>query len=199
MGQIDKKTLVLFFIVAVLIIGIAKFVFFSPSKNTLSSPAFQHQAESKTIIPSETTKTYSDPSGFSFNYPDNLSLKNNEITDNFTYADIKLTATGVEGNLNIKIEDSKYKTLDAYFKANNITDSPKEIKLGSLKAQQVKMADKVMLASYDQGILFTIDFLQNEFWNKVYPKVLENFSFVSPAKDTTVQSDVSFEGEEVVY
>ena len=205
MGQVEKKTFILLLIAAGLIIGIVKFVLFSPPKSSLSNPYIQQQAQVKEVTLSETTKTYADPNGFTFNYPDNLSLVNNETTDSSTYADIQLLAKGVDGSLNIKIVDSKYPTLNAYFKENKITDTPKEIKLGNLKAQEVKVSNKLLLASLDQGILFTVEVSQgvkSEFWNKVYNKVISDFSFASPTQDNASSSDgssdVSFEGEEVV-
>ena len=205
MGQVDKKTIILLLIAAGLVIGIVKFVRFSPPKISLCNPSTNQQVEVKEVVPSETTKTYSDPNGFSFNYPDNLSLNNNETTDNSTYADIQLLAKGVGGSLNIKIVDSKYSTLNAYFKENNITDTPKEIKLGSLKAQEVKASDKLLLVSIDQGILFTVEVSQgvkSEFWNKVYNKVISDFSFAPSAQagnpSAGESTGVSFEGEEVV-
>ncbi len=195
----NKKTLVLLLIATVLIIGIVKFVLFPSPKSSLSSPIGQ-SAEVKEAVPSETTKTYFDPTGFSFNYPDNLSIANNQTTDSASYADIKLTAAGVNGSLNLKIVDSKYKTLDAYFKANNITEVPKDVTLGTLKAQEVILADKITVIAIDQGILFTVDSSKNEFWNKVYSKVLKDFNFAAPVQDNTTSTgdDVSFEGEEVV-
>lgn len=151
--------------------------------------------------PSETYKTYTDPSGFSFSYPDNLSLTPNELTD-ATYVEMQLFAKGVGGNLILKITDSKFTSADEWVKSVKDTQStPKEAKLGSLKALEVKTASGLKLASVDQGVLFMIDLsIQNDFWTKVYNKVLADFSFAPPSLDTVSDgsADVSFEGEEVV-
>lgn len=196
--MVNKKIVLVVVVVGLAFISIWA-VFLNKPKSSLSSPIGQ-SAEVKEAVPSETTKTYFDPTGFSFNYPDNLSIANNQTTDSASYADIKLTAAGVNGSLNLKIVDSKYKTLDAYFKANNITEVPKDVTLGTLKAQEVILADKITVIAIDQGILFTVDSSKNEFWNKVYSKVLKDFNFAAPVQDNTTSTgdDVSFEGEEVV-
>ncbi len=196
-----KKTILLLVIIIGLILVAGKLLLFPNSQNTsLNSPA--QQAVNIPTAPSETLKTYSDPSGFSFNYPDNLSLAPNELTD-ATYAEVQLSAKGVEGSLILKITDSKFKTLDEWTKSiKDVLGSSKETKLGSLKALEIKTANGLKLAAIDQGVLFSIDVSQNNFWMKVYSKVIADFSFAPPSQDNASTSgssdDVSFEGEEVV-
>lgn len=187
-------------IVAVLslVLIVAGALFFSNRpKDQLSSPLINQPKE---IVPSETLIEYTDPAGFTFSYPDNLSLTPNELTD-AAYAELQLFAKGVGGNLILKISDSKFANLDEW--AKSIKDAEgisKEAKLGSLKALEVKTANGLKLASIDQGVIFSIDVSQNDFWMKVYSKVLADFSFAPPAQGDVGSSsdDVSFEGEEVV-
>lgn len=178
-------------------------------KISLSSPQANLSSEQKQISPSETLKEYSDPGGFSFNYPDNLSIVNNEIEDENTYADLQLFSKDVSGNLTLKITDSKYKTLDEWLNLNQAAakEPSKEVNLGNLKAMEVKTADRLLLGALDQDILFSIEMprIEEEFWMKVYNQVLTSYSFVSPGQSnstagsvSTSSEDVSFEGEEVV-
>lgn len=196
----DKK-IILFILVIGLILVAGKFLLFpSSQKNPLNSAS--HQAASVSLTPSEISKTYSDPSGFSFNYPDNLSLAPNELTD-ATYTEVQLSAKGVAGNLILKITDSKFGSLDEWAKSiKDAQGSPKEAKLGSLKALEIKTASGLKMAAIDQGVLFGIDVSQNDFWMKVYNKVIADFAFAPPNKDNATSddgsSDVSFEGEEAV-
>lgn len=195
-----KRTIILLVLALVLVVGIAKVLLFSSSKTSLSNPSAGQETRMLETIPSETLKTYSDPSGFSFNYPDNLSLTTNELTD-ATYAEVQLSAKGVEGSLNLKITDSKFKTLEEWTKSiKDIEGTPKEAKLGSLSALEVKTPQGIRLASIDQGVLFSIDVSnsQNNFWNKVYSKLLADFSFAPPASADSSSDDISFEGEEIV-
>ncbi len=190
----NKKIIILIIILGLIVVAGKLLLFPNSQKASLNSPA--QQAVNVPVTPSETLKTYSDPSGFTFNYPDNLSLAPNELTD-ATYAEVQLSAKGVEGNLILKITDSKFATADEWAKSiKDAQGTSKETKLGSLKALEIKTASGIKLASVDQGVLFIIDVSQNDFWNKVYSKVLAEFSFAQPAQDSTV--DISFEGEEVV-
>lgn len=200
-----KKTTMLLILVFCLMAIAIKLVFF-PSKSSLSSPYSNKQEGKVNIEPSKTLKTYSDPSGFSFNYPDNLSLLNNELKDANTYADLQLTAKGAEGAMHLKISDSKFKSIDEWVKSTGTKETPKEVKLGNLKALEITADDKLLLGSLDSAVLFTVEIPISEkkdFWMSVYSSVLKDFSFAPPSDNTasggTNSSDpVSFESEEVV-
>ncbi len=197
----DRKTLVLLLIALGLIVSIIV-MFLNPKKSLLSAPQTIKQETITQISPSKTLKSYSDPAGFTFSYPDNLSLVNNDPKDNTTYADIQLTAKGVEGNLAIKIVDSKVNSLEEWVKTTKFTQSPKEVKLGSLKALEIAGEDRLLLGSIDQGILFTVETPNKDnkdFWTSAHDKVLADFSFAPPATSQGSGSSdgVIFEGEEV--
>lgn len=172
----------------------------------MPNPAITQQETAKEISPSETLKEYSDPSGFTFSYPDNLSLVAAEINDNNTYADLQLSSKDVSGSLNLKISDSKFKTIDEWLKLNSSAGATtRDVKLGSLKAKEIKIKDRMLLGALDQGIFFSIEMplIEEKFWTKVYNRILADFSFAAPdsaapqAADTS-SGDVIFEGEEVV-
>lgn len=197
MGRLDKKIIFLAVGVIILMVVMLKIAIFSSPANKTSNPLVTDSTPVQTT-PSQTFKPYSDPSGFSFNYPDNLSLTKNDLTD-ATYADLQLSSKGVEGSLNLKVTDSKFLSTEEWVKSiKDIDGTPKEVKLGNLKALEVKTPSGIKLASVDQGVIFTIEVSQNDFWTKVYSKLLSDFSFTQPAQDTNTSSDVSFEGEEVV-
>lgn len=161
----------------------------------------------KETQPSETFIEYTDPSGFSFSYPDNLSIEKSDIEDPNSYADLQIFSKDVNGSIKIRIEDTKFKSLDEWIKSNNIPDTvvPMEKKLGSLDAKEIKVSDRLMLGAIDQKILFTLELplVEEKFWMKVYEKILTDFTFVAPeaieSSNTSVsESDITFEGEEVV-
>lgn len=200
-----KKTIFLFVLALGLIVIIVRFIF-GNQVNPLSNPSTSQRQVKAEVVPSNTVKSYTDPSGFTFNYPDNLSLTNNEATSSSTYADIQLTAKGVNGSLNLKIADSKFTSLNEWMKKNSFSN-PKEVNLGNLKALEITSNEKIVLGALDSGVQFIIEVPyaeKKEFWLSVYKKVLADFSFVQPAKDNTSSEDgssqdaVTFEGEEVV-
>lgn len=163
-------------------------------------------SEAKKITPSNTLIEYSDPSGFAFSYPDNLSIEKNEIDDNNTYTDLFLSAKGVNGSLNLKISDSKLASIDAWQSENGTTStkSPKKVKLGTLDALELKLNDRLLLGALDKGVFFSIEIplVAEDFWMEVYNKILTNFTFSIPSDNTAVQEtssgSISFEGEEAV-
>lgn len=175
-----------------------------------SGPDKQHSltAPVKKNTPSETLIEYTDPAGFSFSYPDNLSIEKFDIEDPNVYTDLQLFSKDVNGSIKIKIEDTKFKSLDEWIKSNNssASASPQEKKLGNLDAKEIKTNDRLLLGAIDQKVLFTIEvpLIEEQFWMKVYDKLISGFSFVTPQENSaaagsdTNQSDVIFEGEEVV-
>lgn len=203
------KILIAFLLMGVVIEG---FLIFRPegTKDSFTNTIL----EAKKNVPSETFIDYADPAGFGFVYPDNLSIEKNEADQN-SYADITISSKDVSGSLNLKIIDSKFKTIDEWVKLNEQSSSsnktaalepPKEKMLGNLKATQIKTSDRLYLGALDQGILFTVEMplLEQDFWMKVYEKVIADFSFGLP-EVATAQSDagsslddITFEGEEVV-
>lgn len=199
----DKKILLL---LALSLGVIAVILVLNPigDKSSLTSPDLNQQgAVLRPGIPSKTSQTHTDPAGFSFSYPDNLSLLNNELKDESSYAELQLAANGINGSLVLKISDSKFKTVDEWVKATKSSQIPKEVKLGSLNAMEVGTEDKLLLGALDQGVFFNIEIPLNEnedFWMEVYNRVIADFSFVSPTLDSVNSSsdDVTFEGEEVV-
>lgn len=191
----NKKTILLILVAALIFIGIWQ-IFFNKKQN-LPSPQL---IQTKEIKPSETLTQYSDPSGFIFQYPDNLSIKNSEEDDTNTYADLQLSSSGVSGSLLLRVTDSKFNTLDEWAALNKkAAKDTKEVSLGKLKGLEITTADRIYLGALDQGILFTIEMplVEKEFWKTVYNKVTESFSFAAPAQADSA-ADVSFEGEEVI-
>lgn len=192
-----KKIILVVFLVGLTVTAI---VILNPigQKSSLQNPLSPLQNTPKKAVLSSTFLEYSDPSGFKFSYPDNLSITNNEITDKITYTDLQLSSKDVSGSLSLKIADSKLATISAWLTENKISQTPKDVMLGNLKAIEVQLSDRLLLAALDQKILFTIEVpaVEKDFWLPVYNKVRTSFSFAAP--EATTIEDVSFEGEEVV-
>lgn len=196
-----NKKFGIFFLFLIVLVGVGIFLSRNHPENSLTTAIVQQK---KVATPSDTFKEYSDPTGFSFNYPDNISIQSSEVIDASTYASLQLFSKDVNGSLNLVITDSKFSSLDSWvslFK-NATKEPPKELKLGNLRAVQIKTGDRLYLGALDQGVLFTVEvpLIEEAFWMKVYDKVLTDFSFTSPQASQTADSSgsVAFEGEEVV-
>lgn len=198
-------------IVGVVVILGAAFFFLSQQPKSQESPVLSpvsDQTTSAKKLPSSTLKEYADPSGFSFNYPDDLSLTKNEAAGSGTYADLKLTSKEVDGDLNLKVQDTKLASVDAWFKESGQTGEVKDVQWGTLNAKAAEDKDKATVVAVDQGILFTMEVNfsgQKDFWQKVSDQILSSFSFssesspgTSPQTGGSSEEDVTFEGEEVV-
>lgn len=200
----SKTKILILSAVAVFLLVIVGIYLFNLNKNgSLVAPIAQQLAKEAT--PSESLTRYSDPAGFILSYPDNLSITKKDIEDQSIYADIQLSSKDLSGSLSLKITDSKFSSLDEWVKSNtNDPKNSKEVKLGNLKAEEIRLSDRLLLGALDQGILFTIEvpLVEEKFWSKVYESVLANFSFAAPEAATSggvdSSGDVSFEGEEVV-
>ncbi|MEK7617009.1 MAG: PsbP-related protein [Patescibacteria group bacterium] len=188
------KKLILLAVILILITGVI-FVLRGSQKSSLQKPSLN--TFTKEVQPSETFIEYSDPSGFAFSYPDNLSITKGE-TDENTYADLQLFSKEVNGSLSFKVSDSKFKTLDEWVNLNK--GEVRQVNLGTLKATEIETSDRLLLGALDQGIFFTIEMplIEEAFWMKVYSKILSDFSFVAPQVEADSSSEVVFEGEEVV-
>src|SRR3989338_7738727 len=195
-----KLILVATSLIVIVIISLIVYVRSKQSNPKSISPVML-QTETKNTKPSETLKEYSDPSGFTISYPDNLSLTKNDVADENTYTDIQLNSKDISGSLNLKISDSKFATLDEWLKLNKGTS--KEIQLGSLKGMEILTSDRLLFGALDKNIFFTIEvpLLEKDFWMKVYNNVLITFSFSAPETVNPTESspeDVSFESEEII-
>jgi len=199
---VKQKTLFLI-ILAVVIVAAGLLYFFSAPRKQSGSPYSPEII--KEAKPSETFIEYSDPTGFSFNYPDNLSIEKTEEVDGNTYADLQLFSKDVSGSLALRITDTKLKTIEDWAKEIS-TNTPTEKKLGNLKALEIKTSDRLMLGAIDQGVLFSIEvpLLEQDFWMKVYKIIISEFTFVAPEVINTAggassgDEGVVFESEEVV-
>jgi hypothetical protein len=208
---VNTKTLAL--VVIVVLIAGAGLYFFTQPKN-LKPLTDATSGTPKEVVPSKTFIDYNDPTGFSFSYPDNLSISNtasgdmDAAVDPNAYADLQLFSKDKSGSLSLRIADTKLKTLDEWLKDNGIPETtiPEEKKLDDLRAFEVKTEDRLMLAALDQGVLFTIESprIEEPFWGEVYNQVLTGFTFTPPevvdkqASAASSGEDVIFEGEEVI-
>lgn len=203
----SKKVLLFLVVIILFAVALLLLLFRNQQKSTLTNPQILKQEGIKQqLVPSQTLTEYSDPSGFKFSYPDNLSIDKNETEDPNSYADLQLSSKEVSGSIILRIVDTKLKTIDEWVKLNKSSDATlNNIKLGNLEAVEISLKDRLLLGALDQGVLFTLEIprVEEVFWMEVYNKILSDFSFEQPSNEnsqsnTTSQGEIIFEGEEVV-
>ncbi len=148
-------------------------------------------------LPSQTVKTYTDGSGFTFNYPEDVVLTKQDINDSITYSNLELTSAKSPGKISVKIQDSDVASIDQWLAKNtkaSVSATAKEVKLGDLSAREIQVGDAFVTAALDKGILFTIKVdpqKEKDYWVSVYNAILPSFSFVSPSAAPVASSDQS--------
>lgn len=206
-----KKIILITFFSAVFVVGAIVLFNIRESKKNLAKGVNSRNSITTVTekIPSKTLKEYSDESGFTFDFPDNIKIERKE--NDSLYSDLILSTSDVNGNITFTVSDSKYDSLESW-KSNNSGKLTglliNESSLGNLTGISFNNKDKITLVAIDQGIEFemVVDYKdQKKYWENVYNSIKDSFSFITPSasQSTNTESETSsgevvFEGEEIV-
>lgn len=194
-----------------ILIAISIFVIISSSRSIQKpiSPVSNPQAEKP--VPTEHFSTYTDPSGFAFQYPQGIIVSPKKLQNNQLYASLELSSTGSAQTITITAEDSNLNIIDGWFKGDKKTSvfgTINKIKLADLDARQFEANNAITTIALDQGVLFTIstNAKKDRDLEKAYKKIVSSFVFVLPSQSiqnsssgqSGGSSDIIDEGEEVV-
>lgn len=203
----NKRILLIVLPVFLFGIGIAVYYFLSSSKTKPTSPLSQKQTVNKLVLPSKETKTYTDDSGFTFSYPNDLVISKTKTTDDATYAALSITSAKTKGMLSFKAISTDAKTADDWtLKNSSGSASVSDAKLGDFQSKMLQANDKTTLVAIDQGVLFLIELspkTEKEYWKQVLKTITESFSITQPTtslgnSSPSSDSDIDYEGEEAV-
>lgn len=181
LSEMKKKLPTLLIIITILLVlAIIFFLIRKPSKKPLtplsekSLPGIEEQF---------TLKTWEDPAGFSFNYPEILKIDIHE-EDEISYAHLELTREGKPGRMLVIVNDSNYSTLDQWLKEDKeVKDaSALDTQVAEMKAKKVALKEGKEITAFidlDQVIYKIIKEPKGEnFWNQVYKTILDSFKFI---------------------
>lgn len=173
----------------VLVGGVIFFIIKSQKKtDVLNSPVSEN--DRRLIVPTSTLSSakvliWTDQAGFSFQYPDGLTI-NKHDEDSVNYAHIDFISKNGNSSVLVMASDAKYKTLDDWVKNDksmigaNIIDST----LGGKPAKKMLSADggSISIGTIDSGILFTIGTLayKDSEMKDVSDRISSTFKFVTP-------------------
>ena len=198
----SKKIIAFFGILLTLVVGGVMYVSRTPTRT--NNPLGISDEVQPTVAESVELKSYTDPSGFKFSYPENIQLDAKDVSkDNTLYADLVLTAPGKKGQLTIKVADATKTFFDESLKDKSTI----ETKLADIDAFQYQDKERLITTAYDQGVQFTFstDLSQDKtYWFDTNKQILNAFEFAqpqAPAQSTgNSNSDggVVFEGEEII-
>jgi len=142
-------------------------------------------------------RTYTNLSGFSFQYPKSLLLTEKKINDQSIYAWVELTDPQKKGSVSIKLEISDLAKIDDWVGAGKM----KKVKLADLEGREFTAGNQTTTLALDQGgVLISIT---TDLSLPVHQQIVSSFIFTQPPQTTTDTSgnggeDIIFEGEEVI-
>ena len=167
-------------IVIVVIIAVFGGLFFSlQNQKTSSSIIPTPQAISTQQAAPVSNATYTDDSGFSFLYPQNVTIAKQETKDPLVYSDLKLTSPGLLQATEVKVVDTKFTTPQQWIAQNAASLEVKDITLGKLSGKEVRSKDKIIAVAIDQGVLFTIE--SPKVHESIYNTIVSSFTFTPQA------------------
>ncbi len=174
----NKKLIILVLIAIIVLVSLGVFVYkkYQFSQKT-SMPI---SGVLPTPIVSEEMATWTDPSGFSVEYPKSLTMNPHE-EDNENYAHVELTSATYSGNLILWAKDTTAVNIEDYAKKSKALGFI-DTTLGGEPAKKLLQTDvskKITTSVIKNGYLYQIeaDLKDNEYWNKTFDKVSASFRF----------------------
>lgn len=175
-------------ILGLLILGVLGWagwqLFWPKTKDSFSQKEISiKQAE----IPDVNTAPYEDWSGFKFDYPDILTIKEVELDNPGIYSSLEISGTDGK-HLSIKVADTQIGGLIDWQKSFNQQNSVRKIDqttLADLPALKLQYgAPEMMLTvAIDSGIIYQIESLADDgFWNRTHEDLIASFQFTNTAQ-----------------
>lgn len=159
-------------------VGVGAYLAWSRSKVETKNTTLPAQE-----APKEKLLTWTDSAGFSFQYPDGLTV-NKHDEDKENYAHIELTNKDYPGGVIVWAKDTTAADVTAWaktekrFKGANILDST----LAGLPAKKVLLSDPsnmLIVGTVDSDIIWTVETSLDEgdYWSKVHDTIAGSFAF----------------------
>ena len=149
------------------------------------------------------TLTYEDASGFSFDYPSDLTVQEIELDDNTIYSSLELSGSE-PGKLTIRISDTLYpdlKTWQKDFESKQVINEVRSVNWDDLTAVEFSYgAPKLRkTAAVDNQVIYELEApADNGYWDKIRESILSSLKFdqsvfVNPAADTDNEAVILLE------
>jgi len=161
-------------LIVILLIGVV-FLIFNPfnKSSSLLSPLSSSKEETN-------LKTWEDPAGFKFSYPEGIEIDNHE-EDEENYAHLELTEKNHPGKILIWMKDKVEKNLEVW--AANQTGNPQvfDSELAGQPAKKMAFSSpkKLAIAAFDHEVVILVEvFPENEWWDETYQQVIDSFELI---------------------
>lgn len=194
-------------LIVIIFLGYFGYNYFLPNKSQPKTSENKIESPVVTLTPSTKLLSYSDTSGFRFQYPDDVKIATLSAGPN-DYTSIKLTSQIAKGNISIKVSDSNYNNLTAWVKQNAKSENVIDTTLADMPGKKYENKTGQNIIALDSGdVLFSItaDYQDGKnYWSKVMSQISSSFTVAPPQDNSSASnsagsdSGITDEGEEVV-
>ena len=170
-----------------------------------TAPAGQIQAPVQEKAP-ENLATYNDEAGFSFNYPEGLTIKDVTGDNETLYSSLEVSKGFSGEKMIIEVADTTFSSINAWLKSPEASGAgtSREITLAGMPASQIQFTNPRRLVTIviDGGIMYFFESPLDEtgFWNKAHNDIVSSFTLGEnqvPAPEGGGQ-EVIYEEEEII-
>jgi hypothetical protein len=184
-----KKVIIVFFGVLVGVSGVAIYLAKTNGVN-VSKKAIRPSTPTPT--PVIDLDTWTDQTGFTFQYPKGLSVnKHDEDTTN--YAHVELTAASHPGSVIVWAKDTSWADIDKWVKGDTRLSGAiiADTTLGSQQGKKALLAgppQQRIVGTISDNILFTVEgtLTDTEYWSGIEETVANSFAFSKDANGNTI-------------
>lgn len=199
--------IVIFFFV---LVNTGLFLWSKLRKSEVTSEELQLNAS--VSMPSKVSlKTWDDPAGFTFQYPEGLTTNTHE-EDNENYAHVELSDSNHKGNIIVWVKDApknkkgnvvttavEWIESDARFNSASILDTT----LGGKSAKKILLRipqKMVIVGILNDGLLFTIegDLVDTDYWTPLHAGIADSFQFTTPRDGQTMSQPAAGKSTQTV-
>ncbi len=184
-----KKTwLILISILVILIIGFVIWFLTKPSSSGSAISPLGNQSETNE---NQTLKTWEDPAGFKFSYPEGIAI-NNHPEDKDNYAHLELTNSAFPGRILIWMKDKVEKDLETWLANQEGDFQTFDSELAGQSAKKLAFASpkKMVTAIFDQEVIILLEvYPEDEWWTKTYDQILTSFELIPLAGEDKAESN----------
>lgn len=193
-----------------LAIGGAGFMMIVNRKNKLmESPIGNKNPSIATTVTPKSTKllTWIDPAGFTFQYPDGLTINKHE-EDSKNYAHVEFTSKDHPGNLIVWAKDSNddlssWIKNDKRFKNASVIDTT-FARIDGKKILVASPSAMMITGTISDAVLFDVEanLIDKNFWSKVHDTITGSFAFIpdnsGQSGSSAGSADTSADEEETI-
>lgn len=176
----------------------------SPTPDTASNQAAGGQAGTEKLI------KYEDEAGFSFEYPEGLTVRDITPEDDISYSELEISSSQHPGIAKIRVADTQCLTIENWLRKCNsrkeFGDS-RDVTLAEMEGKQVRLSQPETLQTVviEDGVEYLVESPLTEpdgaFWNKVHNDIIFSFALneVTPvANSFNEQAGAAGGGEAII-